>query len=64
MSRIFIPLFTTRPDKMGMGLPIARKLLLKMEGRIEVESPFGDGTEVRVWLRTAGGQEKEVGYHI
>lgn len=61
MSRIFIPLYTTKQDKVGMGLPIARKLLLKMEGRIEIESPFEDGTEVRVWLRTVGGQEKEVG---
>ncbi|MBW1796822.1 MAG: HAMP domain-containing histidine kinase [Deltaproteobacteria bacterium] len=64
ISKALIPLFTTKPGKMGMGLPIARKLLVKMGGRIEIKSPFEDGTEVRVWLRTAGGQEKEVGYHI
>ena len=63
ISKVFIPLFTTKPGKMGMGLPIARKLLVKMEGWIEIESSFGDGTEVRVWLRTAGGHEKKVGYH-
>ncbi len=63
ISKAFIPLFTTKPGKMGMGLPIARKLLVKMEGRIEIESPLEDGTEVRVWLRIADGHEKEVGYH-
>jgi signal transduction histidine kinase len=63
ISKAFIPLFTTKPGKRGMGLPIARKLLVKMEGWIEIESPFEDGTEVRVWLRIVGGHEKEVGYH-
>lgn len=58
ISKAFIPLFTTKPGKMGMGLPIARKLLVKMGGRIEIESPFEDGTEVRVWLRIAVGHEK------
>ncbi len=60
ISRAFIPLFTTKPGKTGMGLPIARKLLVKMEGRIEIESPFEDGTEVRVWLRTVGENDKEI----
>jgi signal transduction histidine kinase len=63
ISKAFIPLFTTKPGKKGMGLPIARKLLVKMGGRIEIESPFEDGTEVRVWLRIAGGHEKDVSYH-
>jgi len=57
MSKIFIPLFTTKPGKMGMGLPIARKLSLEMEGRMEIESVFGNGTEARLWLKTMGNQE-------
>ena len=59
MSKIFIPLFTTKPGKMGMGLPIARKLSLEMEGRMEIESVFGNGTEARLWLKTVGNQEPE-----
>ncbi len=59
MSKIFIPLFTTKPGKMGMGLPIARKLSLEMEGRMEIESVFGNGTEARLWLKTMGNQETE-----
>ena len=57
MSKIFIPLFTTKPGKMGMGLPIARKLSLELEGRMEIESVFGNGTEARLWLKTMGNQE-------
>jgi len=57
MSKIFIPLFTTKPGKMGMGLPIARKLSLEMEGRMAIESVFGKGTEARLWLKTMDNQE-------
>ena len=42
-----------------MGLPIARKLSLEMEGRMEIESVFGNGTEARLWLKTMGNQETE-----
>ncbi len=59
MPKIFMPLFTTKPGKMGMGLPIARKLSLEMEGRMEIESVFGNGTEARLWLKTMGNQETE-----
>ncbi len=59
IPKIFIPLFTTKPGKMGMGLPIARKLSLEMEGRMEIESVFGNGTEARLWLKTVGNQETE-----
>jgi len=58
MPRIFTPLFTTKPGKMGMGLPIARKLLLEMGGRITIDSVFGSGTKARMWLRSVGGQDR------
>jgi signal transduction histidine kinase len=58
MPRIFTPLFTTKPGKMGMGLPIARKLLQEMGGRITIDSVFGSGTKARMWLRSVGGQER------
>ena len=55
-QKIFIPLFTTKQGKMGMGLPITRRLLFNMGGRIEIESRRGSGTEARVWLKTVSDQ--------
>lgn len=51
LQKVFTPLFTTKPGKMGMGLPIARRLLSKMEGHIKIYSHSGGGTEAVVWLR-------------
>jgi signal transduction histidine kinase len=60
MSKIFIPLFTTKQGKMGMGLAIAHKLSCEMGGRIEIKSIFGNGTEARLWLKTLGDQRKKI----
>lgn len=51
MAKIFVPLFTTKPGKMGMGLTIAGKLSWEMGGRVEIESLSG-GTEASLWLKT------------
>jgi signal transduction histidine kinase len=59
LSKIFVPLFTTKPGRRGMGLPIALKLLSSMGGRIELESLSECGTQARVWLRTAGSEKNE-----
>ena len=53
LEKIFIPFFTTKPGKMGMGLPIAHKLITKMDGGINVKHLFEGGTEVNVWIKTA-----------
>jgi signal transduction histidine kinase len=59
LPKIFIPLFTTKPGKMGIGLPIARKLVYGMGGWIEVESVSGGGTEVKVCLDTFTGHKAD-----
>ena len=56
---VFMPLFTTKPGRRGMGLPIALKLLSKMGGRIEVNSLSETGTRVNVWLKIAKGEGDE-----
>ena len=54
-SRIFDPFFTTKPmgQGTGMGLDIARRLVLHNGGDIAVESRPGR-TEFRVWLPVEG----------
>ena len=59
LPKVFIPLFTTKPGKMGMGLSIARKLLWKMGGRVEIESTAGVMTEVRVVLEAVSTQQEK-----
>jgi signal transduction histidine kinase len=59
LPKVFVPLFSTKPGRRGMGLPIALKLFSSMGGRMELESLSQVGTRVRVWLRTLDGEENE-----
>jgi len=50
-GRIFDPFFTTRsPQRLGLGLTVARGVLTRHGGWIELSSVAGRGTQVRVWL--------------
>lgn len=53
LQNIFRPFYTTKPRGMGMGLPLARRIVQRLGGRIEVESQAGHGTQVRVYLPLA-----------
>jgi PAS domain S-box-containing protein len=44
MDRIFTPFFTTKPDGMGIGLPICRSIIEFHQGRLWVERPRQGGT--------------------
>jgi len=52
LSRIFEPFFTTKPPGQGtgLGLFVARSIMDKLGGEIEVESRLGQGTVFRVSL--------------
>ncbi|MBP1595617.1 MAG: integral rane sensor signal transduction histidine kinase [Acidobacteria bacterium] len=53
---IFDPFFSTRNryDNLGLGLTVAREIVLAHRGRIEVQSRPGNGTTVTVILPVAG----------
>lgn len=44
LGRIFEPFFTTKPNGTGLGLPIARRIILEHRGMIHVESELNKGT--------------------
>jgi signal transduction histidine kinase len=53
IPRVYDPLYTTGREGAGLGLTIARRLVLAHDGRIEIESEVGAGTVVCVLLPTA-----------
>ncbi len=48
------PFFTTRPGGLGLGIPIARKIVLLHEGRLDLLDRLPHGLEVRLSLPSAG----------
>jgi signal transduction histidine kinase len=50
LGKIFEPLFTTKPNGVGLGLPTVRKLVEQHGGTIDVESKAREGTTFTVWL--------------
>lgn len=50
MSKIFEPLFSTKPHGTGLGLPIVNEIIAQHNGRIHIESKEGIGTKVTVIL--------------
>jgi two-component system, NtrC family, sensor kinase len=49
-ERVFDPFFTTKgPDKdTGLGLSISRTIVEEHSGRIEIQSPPGQGTSITI----------------
>jgi C4-dicarboxylate-specific signal transduction histidine kinase len=63
MSKIFVPLFTTKPRRKGLGLPIALKLMAQMGGRLEIAPQAEGGTAATIWLRRVGGENHGQAIH-
>jgi two-component system sensor histidine kinase HydH len=53
LESIFNPFFTTKPQGVGLGLPIVAKIIDEHQGRIDVVSEEGRGTEFLVVLPVA-----------
>lgn len=51
--RLFEPLRTTKPDGLGLGLPIARALARAMDGDLALEDADGAGVSFRLVLPSA-----------
>jgi two-component system sensor histidine kinase RegB len=55
LTRAFEPFFTTKPmgRGMGLGLFLARDVLQRVGGRVELRSESGAGTTASIWLPAA-----------
>lgn len=54
LKAIFRPFYTTKPRGLGLGLPLARRIVERVGGGIDVDSRPGQGTQVRVRLPLQG----------
>ncbi|OQY07286.1 MAG: hypothetical protein B6I22_03335 [Desulfobacteraceae bacterium 4572_123] len=52
--KIFLPFFSTRKDRLGLGLPMACKLLEGMGGDLKISSRATGGSKARVRLLLKG----------
>jgi two-component system sensor histidine kinase HydH len=50
LEQVFKPFFTTKPRGIGLGLPLARRLVERMGGTLDLISRRGEGTRVRIQL--------------
>jgi signal transduction histidine kinase len=57
VDRIFSPFFTTKPQGTGLGLAIVRKIVNAHDGRIDMNTPTGGGTQFRVTLPVSSDHE-------
>jgi signal transduction histidine kinase len=57
LGKIFDYYFTTKEKGMGLGLPLAHKIIREHGGTIQVESVVGQGTIFQVFLPVPGEKE-------
>jgi signal transduction histidine kinase len=50
MEKIFNYYYTTKEKGVGLGLPIAHRIIEAHEGQLKIESRVGAGTKVTVTL--------------
>ena len=50
IKNIFVPFYTRKKSGTGLGMPIAQKIVEGHNGRIEIKSMPGAGTEIRIYL--------------
>jgi signal transduction histidine kinase len=55
LSRAFKPFHTTKPQGLGVGLPLAKRIVERMGGAIVISSKQGHGTTVELTLPAGSG---------
>ena len=56
MDNAFAPYFTTKPNGVGLGLAVARKVMSAHQGSIELRNDAGQGTTVTLYCPVADSQ--------
>jgi signal transduction histidine kinase len=53
LKRVFTPFYTTKRTGLGVGLPLAKRIIERFGGRIAIDSTPGRGTTVRLSMPIA-----------
>ncbi len=53
LGRVFDPLFTTKRNSAGLGLPLVQQIVEAHGGTVHLESKSGEGTKITIVLRRA-----------
>ncbi len=53
-ERVFDPFFSTLPEGSGLGMTISHQIVHEHGGFIDLESEFGKGTLIRIFLPVKG----------
>jgi two-component system NtrC family sensor kinase len=61
-ARIFSPFFTTKAEGSGLGLVIAKRIVMSHGGRISLQSTEGLGTRLSIDLPAAKSERPERGH--
>lgn len=56
LPRVFEPFYTTKLDRMGLGLPIAHRIISEHGGFINISSDEKGGTKVHIYLPIVDGR--------
>lgn len=61
LSKVFDPFFTTKEpgSGMGLGLSLCHRIIESLNGEIEIQSTYGKGTDVMVFLPPARKKEQK-----
>lgn len=57
-SRVFEPYFSTKETGKGMGLALLKSLIKDTEGDVQLESKYGQGTTISLFIPIAQPEEK------
>jgi signal transduction histidine kinase/CheY-like chemotaxis protein len=58
-QQVFIPFFTMKPGRIGLGLSVCYGILQSHAGTIDIQSEIGEGTNIKIWLPTYAHTEIE-----
>lgn len=50
LERALLPFYSTKPDGVGVGLPLAREIVVGHGGRLQIGAREGGGTVVSCWF--------------